>query len=71
MTIVGTLRRLSIEGGVWILVADDGRRFQLQPAPQSEREGARVELEGDPKPQGVSFQMAAPIFEVRRLRRVE
>lgn len=70
MTLLGTLRRMAIEGGTWLLVADDGRRFQLDSVPNDTQDGARVEVEGDARPQGVSFQMAAPMFAVRRLRRL-
>lgn len=69
MKILGTLRHVSIEGGVWLLVADDGRKFQLQPAPVGHANGARVEVEGDADAGAVSFQMAGPILKVRNVRK--
>lgn len=69
MKLTGTLRHVDLEGGTWLLVGDDGRRFQLDRAPE-QPSGSRVEVDGDPAPQMVSFQMAAPMLRVRTIRRL-
>lgn len=69
MRFTGRLEQLTVEGGVWLLVTDDGRRLQLVPPPKDASAGARVEVEGEVDSAGVSFQMAAPILRVRSLRR--
>ncbi len=69
MTLTGTLRLLDLEGGTWLLLADDGRRFQLDPPPQGHASGERVEVDGDPEPARMSFQMAAPLLRLRGIRR--
>lgn len=69
MKLTGTLRHLDLEGGVWLLAVDGGRRYQLTPAPQDLVSGDAVEVEGEPDSAGVSFRMAAPIFRVRSIRR--
>jgi hypothetical protein len=69
MRLTGKLKHLDLEGGVWLLAADDGRQFQLSPPPAGFSSGASVEVEGDADSQGVSFQMAAPLLRVRDIRR--
>jgi len=70
MKAIGTLRHADLEGGVWLLVADDGRRWQLSPAPRGFSDGDRVDVDGDADAQAVSFQMAGPVLRVRSVRRV-
>jgi hypothetical protein len=69
MKLTGTLRHYDLEGGVWLLAVEGGRQYQLSPAPRGLSSGEAVEVEGDPDAGGVSFQMAAPIFRVRSIRR--
>jgi len=69
MKFVGTLRHLDVEGGVWLLSAENGRQYQLVPPPTGHAAGARVEVEGEADAGGVSFQMTAPILRVRSLRK--
>lgn len=70
MTFQGTLQLVDVEGGTWLLRADDGRTLQLLPSPQGFNSGERVVAEGRVDAQAVSFQMAAPILRVERLRRL-
>jgi hypothetical protein len=51
MKIAGTLERLDLGPGAWVLVAADGRRFALHARPKvaaAFRAGARVTIEGEP-----------------------
>lgn len=44
---VGTIRKLGLEGGLWALVTDDGRTVELIDAPEGLRKnGARARVEG-------------------------
>lgn len=70
MTFQGTLQHIDVEGGTWLLRVDDGRTLQLLPPPQGFSSGERVVAEGSVDAQAVSFQMAAPILRVARLRRL-
>jgi hypothetical protein len=70
MRINGRLEHSDLEGGAWLLVADDGRRFLLVPPPKGEDSGVRVEVEGEIDADAISFQMAGPLLRVQSLRRV-
>ena len=70
----GTVRFLESEGGCWRLDADDGRRYQLDPAQapaEALRDGAEVRLVARPseKP-GRTCQVGMPV-DVRRVEAVE
>jgi len=44
---VGTIRKLGLEGGLWALITDDGRTVELIDAPAGLRkDGARARVEG-------------------------
>lgn len=66
MRITGKIQRIDLGAGGWMLVADDGRRFQV--THPKLRDGQRVEVEGDVAASGVSFLMTAPVLEIRHLR---
>ncbi|MGE0488957.1 MAG: hypothetical protein AB7S38_07050 [Vulcanimicrobiota bacterium] len=67
MTLKGTLKRSDLEGGVWVFEADSGERFHLEGLdPAHEKDGARLELEGDVDAGGVSIGMMGSVFAVRR-----
>jgi hypothetical protein len=69
MKLSGTLKFTDVEGGTWLFVTDDRRTFQLPKDPGAPA-GTRVEIDGEPDPQGVSFQMGAPMLRVRNVRRL-
>lgn len=66
MKITGKIQRLDLGAGGWLLVADDGRKFQVQHS--GLKDGARVEIDGEVEQGGVSFAMTAPILKVRSVR---
>ena len=68
MTVTGTLRFVDLEGGAWLLFADDGRRFELSPAPKDVPSETRVEVDGELE-DGLSMRMVGPTLRVKKLRR--
>ena len=66
----GTVTFQDLEGGLWLLVGDDGVRYQLAGGDDGLREdGQRVEVEGEVAENMMSIGMAGPIFKVRRYQR--
>jgi hypothetical protein len=70
MRLTGRLAHSEIEGGAWLLIAEDGRRYQLLDAPDGYATGDSVEVEGDLDGNAMSFQMAGPLLNLRSIRRV-
>jgi len=67
VTVTGTLKFVKLAGGVWIVVGDDGRKYQpLDDLPEPE-EGARVQLEGELARDVMTFQMAGKPFRATRV----
>ena len=66
--ITGTVRRMSLEGGLWVLVGDDGEQYHLKDAPAGlRRDGMRAEVDGE-RPDGASIAMVGSILAVRSWR---
>lgn len=71
MKVRGTVRRLTMGTGGWLIEAEDGRRYQLKDAPPELcRDGVLAEIEGKLAKSLMSFGMAGPILEVKKYRRV-
>lgn len=70
MRISGTLRYIDLEGGTWLLVGDDGRKYQLEAAPEGLAAGSRVEVDGEAQTDRMSFQMAGTPFRVKSARKL-
>ena len=72
MKIQGTVQRVDLEGGIYQLAADDGRRFTLAGARAELRaaQGSRVEVEGEVDAGGMGLAMAGPVLRVSRLTRI-
>ena len=71
MKITGTVEYRDLEGGIWQLAADDGKRYTLTGARGELKaaSGQRVEVEGSLE-DGFGFAMAGPQLRVDRLRRL-
>lgn len=62
---VGTIHRLHVSGGVWILRAADGTRYQLEGADDALKvDGLAVELEGELTPGRMGIGMVGPTVRV-------
>jgi len=67
--LVGTIRRLGLEGGLWALQLDDGTMVELVDAPEGLRQhGARAEVEGDRSTAEVTVGMVGDAVRVRSFR---
>ncbi len=69
MKVTGTIERRDLEGGIWQLVADDGRRYTLLGGAKGMKAGARVEVEGT-LDEGFGIGMAGPQLRVASVRRL-
>lgn len=71
MKLTGTVEYRDLEGGIWQLAADDGKRYTLLGSRGELRaaQGQRVEVEGSID-QGFGIAMAGPQLRVTRLRRL-
>ena len=71
MKIAGTVEYRDLEGGIWQLAADDGKRYTLLGARTELRaaKGQRVEIEGS-LDDGVGIAMSGPQLRIDKLRRL-
>jgi hypothetical protein len=69
MKLRGKVERRDLEGGIWQLVADDGKRYTLVGAIGRLKAGAQVEVEGTID-EGFGIAMAGPQLRVSRIREV-
>jgi hypothetical protein len=69
MKVTGTLDFRDLEGGIWQLKADDGKRYTLL-GRINEKSGARVEVEGILDDGGFGIAMAGPQLRVNRLKKL-
>jgi formylmethanofuran dehydrogenase subunit C len=71
MKITGTVEFVDLEGGLWRLNGDDGKRYTLLGSKSELKsvKGARVEVEGS-LDQGFGIGMSGPQLRVRGIRRV-
>ena len=69
MKIKGTVEYRDLEGGLWQLAADDGKRYTLlgSRGELKAAQGQRVEVEGS-LDEGVGIGMAGPQLRVGKLR---
>jgi hypothetical protein len=68
MKVTGKVEHRDLEGGLWQLVADDGKRYTLVGASSLEH-GARVEVDGA-LDEGFGFAMAGPQLRVSSIRKL-
>ncbi len=62
---VGTIRKLGLEGGLWALVTDDGQTIELIDAPPGLRKnGARARVEGKRPEAEVTIGMVGDALHV-------
>jgi hypothetical protein len=69
LQISGTVERLDLEGGVWVIRDEAGTRFNPVQLPDAFRSaGLRVEVEARRRDDLFSVGMVGPIIEVIRIR---
>lgn len=68
MTVTGEISFQDIEGGVWVVRADDGATYQLAGGDRHlKKNGRRAELDGDLEERPTAA-MVGPVFRVTRYR---
>jgi hypothetical protein len=69
MKVRGRVERRDLEGGIWQLVAENGKRYTLVGALGGLKAGAQVEVEGT-LDEGFGIAMAGPQLRVQKIRSV-
>ncbi|HTJ42238.1 MAG TPA: hypothetical protein VL463_09110 [Kofleriaceae bacterium] len=64
----GTIQHTDLEGGMWLLEADDGEKYQLSGHTKGLEAGKRAELDGQVERNQMSFGMGGTIFTVRSVK---
>jgi len=64
----GTIQHSDLEGGMWLLVGDDGERYQLAGHTKGLTDGKRAELDGQVERSQMGFGMGGTIFTVRSVK---
>ena len=67
MKVKGTLEYRDIEGGVWLLKGDDGKRYTLLGRIDA-KPGATVEVDGILDDSGFGIAMSGPQLKVSRVK---
>jgi uncharacterized protein DUF5818 len=69
MTVRGTIRRASVEGGLWVLEADGGKTYSLRGGgSDAYRDGARVEVVGEVDRAAVGIGMVGETLVVKTIK---
>jgi hypothetical protein len=68
MKLKGTINRTDLEGGHWVLNAEDGAQYQLVGATDDCQDGMRAEVEGKVDKQAMGFGMVGAHFNVTKLK---
>jgi hypothetical protein len=65
MKLSGTVHYQDLEGGVWVLKADDGKTYQLAGGDRKiKKDGQRIRAEGDIQRGMLTVAMVGPVFHV-------
>ena len=65
-TFVGVVKKSDLEGGIWILHAEDGETYQLRGGDDGLRvDGQRVRVEGEVEGSAFGIGMSGPYLAVR------
>ncbi|MFN8574792.1 MAG: hypothetical protein U0132_22245 [Gemmatimonadaceae bacterium] len=67
--VVGTVKHLAVEGGVFTVQGEDGVTYNPLNLPtEFQREGLAIEIEGRRRDDTMSIQMVGPMLQVIRVR---
>jgi hypothetical protein len=71
MKVTGRIEHRDLEGGIWQLVGDDGKRYTLLGSRSDLKaaQGSRAEVEGTVE-EGFGIAMAGPQLRVEKIRRL-
>ena len=66
--ITGEIRRISLEGGAWIIQADDSTRYQpLNLSEDYHEDGLEVHVIAEKQPDRMGFLQIGPIVEIKSI----
>lgn len=66
MKVRGTVEFRDVEMGVWVLVGEDGRTYQISGGRSSLlKEGQQVEVDGEVDGAAMTVSMVGPVLKVR------
>lgn len=69
MKLTGKVALRDLEGGIWVLEADDGQTYELAGADRKiKKDGQRVEVEGAIHSRAATVGMVGPVLSVRSYR---
>ncbi|SEU20371.1 MULTISPECIES: DUF5818 domain-containing protein [Stigmatella] len=69
MKLTGRVVYRDLEGGVWVLEADDGRTYQLAGGDRKiKKDGQLIEVEGQVDHDVMTIGMSGPVFNVSTYR---
>jgi len=69
MKLSGRVSFREVEGGVWVLEADDGRTYQISGGNgRLRKSGQRIEVEGEVDSAALTVAMVGPVLKVKRYR---
>lgn len=65
MTLTGRVAYKDLEGGVWVLEADNGTTYQLAGGDRKiKKDGQRIEAQGEVARDVLTAAMVGPVFQV-------
>jgi hypothetical protein len=67
MKVKGTIKRTDLEGGHWVLEAEDGEHYQLVGKVDGAQDGQRVEVEGKVDKNAMGIGMMGAHLTVQKL----
>ncbi len=67
--IVGVVKHVTVEGGVFTVQGDDGVTYNAMNLPEAfQQDGVAVEIEGRRRDDMMSIQMVGPMLQITRIR---
>jgi hypothetical protein len=68
--LTGTVTRMEIEGGLWVIRAQDGAKYNVINLPQEfQVDGSEIEADARRREHVASIDMAGPSIDILRIRR--
>ena len=68
--LTGTVTKMDIEGGLWVIRAQDGAKYNVINLPQDFRvDGAEIEADARRRENVQTIDMAGPSIDIQRIRR--
>ena len=65
----GTVARSNVEGGAWVLKADDGKTYQISGCESDLEDGASVSIDGAVDRKVMGIAMAGPVLRAQSVKR--